>query len=397
MTSSREPNNNTPGHGAKKRNQVNVQSVHPPKPVQKTPSRAEKKEAQAIAATPSPTAKKSGRTKLILGISGIVLVIALIAGIVYYVMAVVPMQRPILTVGTEDITTGYFLKRVVANPGADINSAIQGMEAELIIKQQAASYGVTAVTAQDIDTYMRDQAKASNSTISDADFNTWLKQQLDNTGLSAAEFRDVMSREIQRQRLTDILAQGMPSDAPQVHLWAMKFNSNSAALTAKARIDSGTDFATVANTLGGQTNGGDMGWTITSFLPTEISSGISKLDIGKVSDPVAYSTSSTSTASGKVTYYYLLKVTEKDDAKQLSDDEITAVKSQVLYNWLTKELSAAKITIHGLNGSTTLDAQTSTWLNYQAQKLMKKRPTETTPTGTVTTTTGTITTTGAKP
>ena len=148
---------------------------------------------------------------MIIGISSIVLVVALIAGIAYYLIAVMPMQRPILTVGTEDVSTGFFLKRVVANPGSDVSSAIQGMEAELVIKQQAAAYGVTAVTAGDIDTYMRTQARGVNSTISDADFNKWFKTQLANTGLSSAEFREVMSREVQRQRLTDILAQGMPS------------------------------------------------------------------------------------------------------------------------------------------------------------------------------------------
>jgi hypothetical protein len=395
MTSSREPNKNNPGHGAKKRNQTNIQSVHPPKPVLKTPSRSAIKEAQQVAAPP-PKSKVSSRTRLIIGISSIVLVVALIAGIAYYLIAVMPMQRPILTVGTEDVSTGYFLKRVVANPGSDVSSAIQGMEAELVIKQQAASYGVTAVTAGDIDTYMRTQARGVNSTISDADFNKWFKTQLANTGLSSAEFREVMSREVQRQRLTDILAQGMPSTAPQVHFWAMVFNSNTAALTAKAKVDGGTDFATVANTLGQQTNGGDQGWAVTAMLPTEISSVIAKLDIGKVSDPVAYTQSSSSASGGKVTSYLLIKITEKDDARPLADDQISMAKSQVLYNWLTKEIAATTITIHGQKGSTTLDGQTLAWLNYQVQNLLKKRPSETSTTG-FTSTTTTVTTTGAKP
>jgi hypothetical protein len=307
-----------------------------------------------------------------------------------------PMQRPILTVNNEDISTGYFLKRMVANPGADVNSAVQGMEAEVIIKQQAAANGVVPVTAKDVDNYMRDQAKGTNSTISDADFNKWFKQQLENTGLSASEFREVMSREVQRQRLMDILAYDMPSTAPQVHLWAMVFNSNTAALTAKAKLDGGADFATVANTLGQQTNGGDQGWAVTAMLPNEITTAISKLDIGKVSDPVAYTQSSTSASSGNVTSYLLVKITEKDDNRTLSDDEVTMAKQQVLYNWLTKQLSAATIVIHGLKGSTTMDSQTSSWLNYQAQELLKKRPSETSTTGLTTATTA-VTTTGAKP
>lgn len=395
MTSSREPNKKNPAHGTKKRTQMNVQSVHAPKPVMKTLSRSEKKEAQ-VSAAPPPVKKVSKRTRMIMSISAIVLVVAVIAGLAYYFIAVMPMQRPILTVNNEDISTGYFLKRMVANPGADVNSAVQGMEAEVIIKQQAAANGVVPVTAKDVDNYMRDQAKGTNSTISDADFNKWFKQQLENTGLSASEFREVMSREVQRQRLMDILAYDMPSTAPQVHLWAMVFNSNTAALTAKAKLDGGADFATVANTLGQQTNGGDQGWAVTAMLPNEITTAISKLDIGKVSDPVAYTQSSTSTSSGNVTSYLLVKITEKDDNRTLSDDEVTMAKQQVLYNWLTKQLSAATIVIHGLKGSTTMDSQTSSWLNYQAQELLKKRPSETSTTGLTTATTA-VTTTGAKP
>jgi predicted MarR family transcription regulator len=63
------------------------------------------------------------------------------------------------------------------------------------------------------------------------------------------------------------------------------------------------------------------------------------------------------------------------------------------------------ISIHDRNGTTanlataTLDNETTTWLNYEVQKLLKKRPTETTTESLTTTTSATpaATTTGTSP
>jgi hypothetical protein len=161
-----------------------------------------------------------------------------------------------------------------------------------------------------------------------------------------------------------------------VHLWAIVFSTNNAAVAAKAKIDGGTDFATVANTIAGETNGGDRGWMPLGVLDTQLGPTVEALQVGKCSDPVTYQQSSSSAGSDTTTSYILLKVSEKSDAMQMTDDQLNMLKNRALYDWLNKQMSSAKITFHGLNGSTQLDSQTLTWLNYQAQKLIQKRPSE---------------------
>jgi len=299
-------------------------------------------------------------------------------------------QSIFLTVNNENVSGGYFLKRVVANPSGDIASTIQLLEVELIVKQRAAADGVAPVIEQDIDGYLRNESQGTNATITDAQFNKWLDEQLKNTGLSLKEYREVIGREIQRQRLTDILSANIPTSMAQVHLWAIPFNSNSAALAAKIRIDNGTDFAIVANTIAGQTNGGDQGWLPLSVLPSALNTAASTLEVGKCSDPVAYTQSNSSSSSG-TTSYVLLLISEKSDSMSVTPSQLAVLKNNNLNNWLNLQLQSTTITLHNRNGTPvngltgTLDNETLTWLNNQVKQLLNNLPsTETTATPTTT-------------
>ena len=439
MTNPSEPVRKKPSQAAKRRNRPNIQSAHPPKPVKKTPSRAAKKAAQAVVT--SQPKKTNTKRRNIIAITLIVLVLVLIVGLFYYFINVLPMQTVVLTVNNENVSTGYFLKRVVANPSGDITSTIQLLEVELIVKQRAPAEGVLPVTDAAIDDYLRGQASSTlatntttdtgtttaitttevssttaatnttttpvtttattattTATISNAQFNNWLKEQLSNAGLSLKEYREVISREIQRQRLTDITSASIPSSMAQVHLWAIPFNSQSAALAAKVKIDSGTEFSTVANTIAGQTNGGDQGWLPLSVLPSALNTAASTLEVGKCSDPIAYTQSSSSSSSG-TTSYVLLLISEKSDSMPVTPSQLSVLKNNTLNNWLNLQLQSTIITLHNRNGTPvdgmtgTLDNTTLTWLNYQAQRLSSKRPSSTATTTTTPTSTSTTTTT----
>ena len=433
MTNPSEPVRKTPSQAAKKRNRPNIQSAHPPKPVKKTPSRAAKKAAQHVV-TKRPT-KTNTKRRNIIAITAIALVVVLIASLIYYFISVLPLQTIILTVNNDKISTGYFLKRVVANPNGDVATTIQLLEVELLVKERAAASGVLPVNDVAIDEYLRDKANATLSTntttdtttttatttattttsdttpitsttttpatttatMTDAQFNKWLDEQLSNTGLSLKEYREVVGRDIQRQRLADILSTDIPTTMAQVHLWAIPFNSNSAALAAKVKIDGGTDFATVANTIAGQTNGGDQGWLPLAVLPLDLETAAAKLEVGKCSDPITYTQSSSGTTT---TSYVLLMISEKSDSMAVTAGQLAVLKNNALNNWLNLQLQTTTVTLHNRNGTTvdgitgSLDNTTLTWLNYQAQKLASKRPssTETTTTTPVTTTTTEVTT-----
>ena len=403
------PNRGTSGRPGRRKNRLLVQSVHPPKPVKKTPSRA----ARMAAQTTSTARPKKTNTKRrnIITIASIALVVIIVAALAYYLIAVTPMQRVIMTVNDENISTGYFLKRVVANPnGADVTSTLQGMVGEYIIKQQAAANGVAPVTNEAVDAYLRDEANttlASNAasdsttttttttpaTMTDAEFNQWFKTLMNNSGLSAKEYHEIVVHEIQRERLADILGADIPATMTQVNYGAILYGTQSAATAAKAKIDGGADFgATVtAATAAGQ-HAYDQVWEPYAAVDSQLVSAVQTLAVGKCSDPIAYQQSNSTSSSGTTTGYVLLMVHEVKDDVPVTDAQKTILKNNALSNWLSVQLKSATVVIHELNGvevdglTSTMDSLTLAYLDSQVQKLLSKRPSSTETTTTSTTT-----------
>jgi hypothetical protein len=423
MTNSPESSRKQPSRSERKKNRLSIPSTHPPKPVKKTLSRAEKRVSQVGTTPPPPKINKTRR--LIITLSSIVVAIALIAGAAYYLIVLAPMQHVLLSVGNDNVDTGYFLQRVVANPsGSSITSTIQLVISELIIKQQASAEGIAPVTSQDIDSYLRTQAETSlaasaatdNTTtttttdettptdttttattttptaISDADYNNWLSQQLTDTGLSLKDYRQVAVYDIQRERLTAILSATIPSSLKQYHVWAMYFNSNAAAVAAQAKVTSLSDFNTVANTNAGQTNGGDLGWMPLAVLPLQLETVAVNLTLGECSAPITYQ-SGTSIDGSLTTTYWLLWLSDESDSMAVTPSQLTQLQNNSLDNWLNQKAQSITISLHDRNGTIinantgTLDNDTLTWLNYEIQKYLKKIPAQTTTTSVVTTTT----------
>ena len=412
MTNPSGPNRGISSRPGKKKNRLQIQSVHQPKPIKKTLSRSAKKTAQA-ASTPRPK-KTNNKIRNIITIVSIALVVILVAGLAYYLIAIAPLQRVILTVNNENISTGYFVKRVVANPNGDVTSTLQGMVGEYIIKQEAEANGVAPVTDQAIDAYLRDEANSSLSsntttgsttttttttttpaTMTDTEYNKWFKNLLNNSGLSAKEYREIVTHEIQRQRLSDILSADIPAIMTQVNYGAILYSTQSAATAAKAKIDAGADFGAVvtAATAAGQ-SAFDQAWEPYAAIDPQLATAAQSLAVGKCSDPITYQQQSSIAGGQTTTGYVLLFIHEIKDNVPVTDAQKNILKSNGLSNWLTIQLKTAKVVIHDIDGTTvdgitgTMDNATSTYLNYQVQKLVAKRPSSTT-TETTTTTSAT--------
>jgi parvulin-like peptidyl-prolyl isomerase len=350
-----------------------MQRQRPQRPIKK---RLPRRTKANIKASQAKQKQKSGsKNRLVLAIIAIVAVISIIAGSTYYMMAVQPFQRVILSVGDDNVKAGYFIKRMVASQGMSTDALIQSLTAELVVKQQAMILGMPVITGQEIDDFLHNTAKGDNESISDEDYNNWFQQQQDSTGLTAAEFKQIAASQIQAQRIQEIIGANINTEVPQVHLSIIVLGDSDSAAAAKARIDDGESFGDVAKEVSLDTtskeNGGDLGWQVPSLLNTQISSVLDALDIGKCSDPVAL-TQTDSTTGNTSTNYVLLMVTEKSAAMQVTDTQLSQLKYMAFVDWLNQQEAGTEVVFHGLNGSTTLDEQTSTWLTYQAQKLIKK-------------------------
>lgn len=331
--------------------------------------------------SPTPKAKNPKKTRNTLFIAlAITLVVVIVASLGYYLVYVRPFQRIIIKVDNDTVNIGYFLKRVLNNTsssGSDnIWGTMQAVTYELIVKQEAPSYGIN-ITDADIDKALRDAAKGTSDSITDAEFNEWYRQRLNYSTYSNKEFREVVKRSLEMQAMQKLLADRVPNTAQQGHLWSIVVATYDEAVAVKQRVDNGEDFKVIAKELSidsaTKDQGGEIGWVPFGILDPQFAGVISGVDIGKCSDPVMASQPDPSSQdpSAQNPPYLVFMVSEKDVARELTDDQLQSFKSKALQDWLDVQTGIKKIEFHGLHGTGGYDSETEAWLNYQLQRLHK--------------------------
>ncbi len=121
----------------------------------------------------------------------------------------------------------------------------------------------------------------------------------------------------------------------EAHLQVILLGSEEEALSARARLEAGEDFAALVEELSqhdySKKDGGDLGW----LLPEEMSPDIEEFVFGAetklktVSEPIRDETAVTKGG------YWLVKVLEKDDNREISDDDRGWLKDKALSEWIT--------------------------------------------------------------
>ena len=122
----------------------------------------------------------------------------------------------------------------------------------------------------------------------------------------------------------------------QVQVQAILLGSETEAQDVRARLEAGEDFATLAQELSQyeatKESGGDFGW----LSPENVApgsafaawAGIFELETGVISEPIRDDTQVTTGG------YWLLKVLDKEDNKQISDDDRSLLKTKALNEWI---------------------------------------------------------------
>ena len=122
----------------------------------------------------------------------------------------------------------------------------------------------------------------------------------------------------------------------QVHVQAILLGSEEEAQDVRARLEAGEDFTTLATELSQheatRESGGDFDW----LSPEDVTQGsalaawadISELETGAVSEPIRDDTEVTTGG------YWLLEVLDKEDNKQISDDDRNLLKTKALDEWV---------------------------------------------------------------
>lgn len=324
-------------------------------------------------AAPEEKRPSRRRTGLIIAVV-ILVVLGLAIGIGYYVIYAVPLQQTIIKVNDAEINIDYFLRRMlVAGPSEDVFSMIEALTNEELIRQGVPRYGI-GVDDEELMDELRNIARGENESISEPEYQTWYRNQLNESGLSDAEFKELIRTSLMGFHLQEYLAERVSSVAEQVHLHYMVLPSYEDALEAGTRLEEGTDFAELAREVSIDTasaeQGGDMGWWPrdamglqyeTSFLTPP--NWMFDLGNGEVSAPAMLDQE-----SGVFAIYM---VSERAMAMEIGEGMMEIVKGRQLEFWLDVEMAGQRITLHGRNNG--FDSETHAWITWQLSRRQQQQ------------------------
>jgi len=312
--------------------------------------------------------KRKKRRNAFITASAILCIIGITIGIGYYLIYARDFQRPIIIVNDESVTIDYFIRRTVWDPITDDPyDMLEVLVNELLVKQGAQRAGIIA-TDEEIDGQLREYARAESETITDAEYREWYRQQLNVSKLSDAEFRDFIRVQILAGKLHTILAEQVPTVADQVHLHMVYLDTYEEAEAIKQRYDQGEDFAALVEEMYPDVEfdgvPGDAGWLPYGVIDTNFRYIVAGLSIGEVSSPVL--SVDPVTGDTQNAGYILFMVSEKDESRELEEEDMVALQNTVLEDWLSAEMSMQNIEFHGRNNG--YDSETDTWIRWQIQK-----------------------------
>jgi parvulin-like peptidyl-prolyl isomerase len=295
-----------------------------------------------------------------------VTVVGSLVGIAVYREKVAPFQTTILVVNNKSITMRYFLKRALMS-GEEPRSLLQTLSFEEIIKQTAVRppFSIT-VSDDDIDRFIREKARGVSEVIEEREVQEWVRQQVNQSRLSESEFRDLIRTNLLKLRLTQYLAERVPSVAEQVHLYMILQGSLEGAREAKGRLEQGADFRKVSRESNEderlRDSGGEFGWCPRNALPTPVArAAFDELEMGEVSDPIGLGDG----------VFGVIMIDDKVAARRVDDWALEVAKSNILEDWLAEELKSHKVEFRGFKNG--FDSVTEAWVQWQLDRMSSGR------------------------
>jgi len=308
------------------------------------------------------TKTKPRRRTIILSVI-VVVIVVVIAGVAVYRDRVAPFNIVVVEVNDTQIKMRYFLKRV-AMSGEPAMNMMQILTREQMIKLAAENtpFNIT-VTAEDIDRFGRELARGEGASIGEGEFREWYRQQLNETRLSDAEYRDLLRTGLLGVKMAEHLSQRIPTVAEQVFVNMIPTADFSEAEMVKEKYEAGEDFAALAREYSVQPElgeiGGKIGWFPQGVLDPRLDSLAFGLDVGRVSDPIPLDEQN----------IIIMMISEKTAAREIDEQSLVVLKSKVLDKWYGDAYKEFEVHFQGFDNG--YDSETDAWVQWQLMRMQR--------------------------
>ena len=175
-----------------------------------------------------------------------------------------------------------------------------------------------------------------NITLPQTDLGKMYQQWLNYVRLSDSEYRHYVEATLLTQKLSDQITQSVPTEAKQVHVYAILVANEGNATEIENRLQNGEDFATLAAEYSTDETtkqyGGDLGWVPQGILISELDQAAFSLAAGNVSEPIV-------STNG----YYIIKVSEIAENLPIDDQYREMLASTAFTNWFKEQRNVVEI------------------------------------------------------
>lgn len=164
--------------------------------------------------------------------------------------------------------------------------------------------------------------------------NTYLGN-VKSIGYSEADLKDLIRRQLLRQKVYDEVTKDVPTVQEQVWARHILVANETDAQKVEDALKAGGDFAELARQYstdtGSKDQGGDLGWFPKGTMVTEFEDAAFKLKVGEISAPV------------KTTYgYHIIQVLGHEN-RPLTDTQLQQAKQKAYSDWLTAQKKALNV------------------------------------------------------
>ncbi|MSQ12695.1 MAG: hypothetical protein EXR47_00845 [Dehalococcoidia bacterium] len=296
----------------------------------------------------------------------------------YYTTFVGPPRETVVRVNDTRYTLGALVKILRSysagsgGQGLDLSQlpfqVVNLLMENEVIRQFAPNLGIS-VTEDEITQDIRKTllgSKKDDTTPQDQldrEFKESYRRLLSSTRLNETEHRRLVLASLLREKVRERLSTETPSVAPQYHLYQLAVKNEQLAKEARTDFERGVAFkdlvakySTDSETVRKE---GEIGW-FPKGIYTQLDAVAAKLKVGELSEPQNEAVQGAPGQAGTV-QYTLYIVSERADARELSNDQRKLFKEQALAKWVAEQRAKSII-------ETKFGSDEYTWIVQQLRK-----------------------------
>lgn len=232
-------------------------------------------------------------------------------------------EQALLDQGTDPGTAEG--QELLAQSRVDV---LEGMVDSVLIEQGAATLGLV-LGEEELEAQLEADIETGGG---QAAFEEWLQA----TGQTRDDYKEMLRQSMLAQRVMEVVTEGVPTEAEQVHARHIVVESEAAAEGILAALEAGADFVALARQhsldLATRDNGGDLGWFPRGLVAPELENAAFALQPGQVSEPIHLGEG-----------YHIVQVVEREAARPLSLEMQIDLQRATFEQWLEELRAAAEI------------------------------------------------------